>query len=272
MRHSLRTLAFVLTLWAAPALAQVEGDFSLGGGIRIGDSATTCNAAAEGAILYDSNGGKVIQFCNGTAWQNVGGGTPAGSNTQIQYNSGGAFAGSADLTWDNTSKILKLGGVTGLAQPTLGTGKVVQVVHSQTGAMATGTTTIPADNTIPQNTEGTEFMSATITPTSASNKLLIEVTFNVASNTASRQIVGALFQDTTASALAAVSNFSPATTNTMIQMVLRHEMTAGTTSATTFKFRAGPSAAATLTFNGVNGAGWFGGVTASSIRITEIRP
>lgn len=28
-----------------------------------------------------------------------GGGTPGGANTQIQYNSGGAFAGSSELTW-----------------------------------------------------------------------------------------------------------------------------------------------------------------------------
>jgi hypothetical protein len=31
-----------------------------------------------------------------------GGGTPGGANTQIQYNSAGAFAGSAKFTWDNT--------------------------------------------------------------------------------------------------------------------------------------------------------------------------
>jgi hypothetical protein len=42
-------------------------------------------------------------------------------------------------------------------------GKVIQVVHVQDGAYASGTTTIPLDNTIPQNTEGTEFMSLAIT-------------------------------------------------------------------------------------------------------------
>jgi len=37
-----------------------------------------------------------------------GGGTPGGSNTQVQYNNSGAFAGSANLIWDNTNTILSV--------------------------------------------------------------------------------------------------------------------------------------------------------------------
>ena len=48
-------------------------------------------------------------------------------------------------------------------------------------------------------------------------------------------------------------------------------MTAGTTSSTTFKGRAGLSAAGTLSFNGFGGARRFGGVMASSITITEVQ-
>lgn len=33
-----------------------------------------------------------------------------GSNTQVQFNDGGALAGSADLTWDDTAKELAVGG------------------------------------------------------------------------------------------------------------------------------------------------------------------
>jgi hypothetical protein len=39
-----------------------------------------------------------------------GGGTPGGSDTQVQFNDGGAFGGSADLTWDDTGKVLEVGG------------------------------------------------------------------------------------------------------------------------------------------------------------------
>lgn len=36
--------------------------------------------------------------------------TPGGSDTQVQFNDGGSFGGSADLTWDDTGKVLGVGG------------------------------------------------------------------------------------------------------------------------------------------------------------------
>ena len=56
-------------------------------------------------------------------------------------------------------------------------GKIIQVVNTQDGAVATSTITIPMDDTTPQNTEDDEYMTLTITPNSTSNKLLIEVVF-----------------------------------------------------------------------------------------------
>lgn len=49
-----------------------------------------------------------------------GGGSPGGADTQIQYNNAGVFGGSADFTWNNTSKVLSLGpsGVAGTSTPT----------------------------------------------------------------------------------------------------------------------------------------------------------
>ena len=148
--------------------------------------------------------------------------------------------------------------------------KVVQVVHTQTGAVATGTTVIPADDTIPQNTEGDQYMTRAITPANASNKLLIEVVAYVAFSVAA-YVAGALFQDSVAGALASgITTIAGANYNNPLLII--HEMTAGTTSAITFKFRAGGNVAGTLTFNGANGARLFGGVMASSIRITEFTP
>ncbi len=146
-------------------------------------------------------------------------------------------------------------------------GKVVQVVNTQTGAVATGTTTLNDDDTIPQNTEANEFMTLAITPTSASNKLFIEVVVHGA-HTATDSHTVALFQDSTANALACVTYVvdanRPAATN------LNHYMTSGSTSELTFKVRAGSSAAGTFTLNGVSSGRTRGGVVASSITITEI--
>jgi hypothetical protein len=150
----------------------------------------------------------------------------------------------------------------------LGASEVVQVVHTQTGAVSTTSTTIPFDDTIPQNTEGAEFMTLAITPTNASNLLYIDVNL-FATTTNSVFAVVALFQDTTADALAATGSFQP--TSTAGQHIsFKHKMTAGTTSATTFKVRAGPHAASTLTFNGQSGGRIWGGVAASTITITEV--
>lgn len=146
----------------------------------------------------------------------------------------------------------------------------VQHAYNETGAVATGTTTIPFDDTIPQNTEGTQFMSQTITPKSATNILVIEVVAWLNNSTATH-VSGALFQDSTANALAAVGTYDASAGGDII-LILRHIMVAGTTSATTFKFRAGPSTAATVTFNGVAGGRVFGGVAASSMRIMEYKP
>lgn len=148
-------------------------------------------------------------------------------------------------------------------------GDVVQVVNTQTGAVATGTTTIPWDDTIPQITEGTEFMTRAITPASATNVLRIEVVLNV-NATAVNYCVGALFQDATANALAAAAVYQEGASRAM-QIRFTHYMVAGTTSSTTFRVRAGTGGAATLTFNGEVGARKFGGVMASSITITEIK-
>ena len=166
---------------------------------------------------------------------------------------------------DNT--ILKLDDDYALTGTVSGAGTIVQVVNVQTGAVATGTSQIAADDTIPQNTEGTEVLTLEITPTSASNKLLIQIVI-YGSSSADAVMTPALFQDSTASALASISAYQSTGTGTHT-LPLNHYMTAGTTSATTFKVRVGINSG-TFTFNGYSGGRKLGGVAASSMTITEI--
>lgn len=150
---------------------------------------------------------------------------------------------------------------------------VVQIVNTQNGTVATGTTTIPYDNTKPDQStpEGDEYMSLSITPTNASNKLKIDVVVNGAYGNATARVIAALFQDSTALALAAACMELSATGHTG-NVKFTHYMTAGTTSSTTFKVRAGGTVAGqTFTFNGAAGSQLFGGAMASSITITEIK-
>jgi hypothetical protein len=148
-------------------------------------------------------------------------------------------------------------------------GKVVQVVNFQTGAVATGTTVIPFDDTIPQITEGDEYMTLAITPTNASNILIISVAMaSLGSALANRPTV-ALFVDAVADALAS-SNCKYVADAEVFTFYFSHRMVAGTTSERTFRVRAGGNIATTLTFNGNGGTSRFGGSLASSITITEV--
>ena len=147
-------------------------------------------------------------------------------------------------------------------------GTIIQVVNLRATGVATGTTLIPTDDTIPQKTEGVEYMTLAITPTHASNKLKIEVTVFMASFGVTR-LTTCLFQDDTANGLAAVQTV---TTGNGFEEIhsFSHFMAAGTTDETTFKVRAGSNTSGTTTFNGTAGARRYGGTAGSSITITEI--
>jgi hypothetical protein len=76
-----------------------------------GTGATTAISAFNAlAPSQSGNSGKYLTT-DGTnsSWGTVsGGGSPGGSNTQVQFNSSGSFGGSANLTWDGTN--VQLGG------------------------------------------------------------------------------------------------------------------------------------------------------------------
>lgn len=145
--------------------------------------------------------------------------------------------------------------------------KILQVVHFDTGALATGTTTIPGDDTIPQQTEGDQYMSLAITPKAADSTLRIDVTFNF-SCSGSAIAAAPLFRDAVADAIGTGFVVTAADQSTRISF--SDIVSSGSTAATTFKVRAGTNTATTITFNGRSAARLYGGSVASSIRITEI--
>jgi len=167
-------------------------------------------------------------------------------------------------TWTTPTKVQTFG--PGIKLP----GDVVQVQRNATGALATGTTLIPFDDTIPQNTEGDQYMSQAITPRSAANVLAVRAQGSY-SNTASGTdtMIQALFQDSTAGALACTAEAKGVSSGPVL-LATTYAMKAGTTSATTFKIRAGQQTAGTTNFNGYNGTRIFGGVVSSFIEVREV--
>jgi hypothetical protein len=150
-------------------------------------------------------------------------------------------------------------------------GAVVQQVSAAYTGFDTTNVIMPWDNTIPQNTEGKEFMSLAITPKSATNVLVIEVLALTSNGNATQVHTAAIFQDAIASALAANAVFTDANTVVPKPLEVKHRMVAGTTSATTFKVRIGPHQLTTLTFNGNAGANILGAIPKSIITITEYK-
>ena len=195
----------------------------------------------------------------------------AQSGSTITIQSGHNLSGGGSgLTALNGSNIAS-GTVAAARLPALG--KVVQVANVDNKTFASSTATIPYDQSIPQNTEGTEVMTLAITPTSATNILLIDVNVFYTSSAGSMIVCCSLFQDSTASAIA-VGGASMGSASQMRSIKYRHKMTSGTTSATTFKVRMGGNNAGTFSFNGDGQTKWdtngASGRISSSITIWEI--
>jgi len=204
---------------------------------------------------------------------------PAGMLFMLQFDSTPTLTHGASLVLPNATSITAVAGMKAICFATAANtvevlscspkpGEILQVVHSDTGALATGTTVIPYDDTIPQITEGDQYMSLAITPKFANSTLLINVVF-VGARSDNWVSTVALFRDSTANAIGAVHFHSP-TTDGIATSSFSVKVPSVAVTATTFKVRAGPATAATITFNGQAGGRKFGGVASSSIRITEI--
>lgn len=146
-------------------------------------------------------------------------------------------------------------------------GTVIQVVNTMVGTVASGSTAIPFDDSIPQITEGDEYMSLAITPTSSTSKLKIDVVC-AGGQSAGGRITSALFVGTTADALAAIGGYEEV--DVLLPLAYTHYMVSGTTGSMTFRVRNGTSSG-TYTFNGIGGAQEYGGKMASSITISEVK-
>lgn len=148
-------------------------------------------------------------------------------------------------------------------------GQVIQSARTETGAVATGTTLIPSDDTIPQITEGDQYLSRAITPTSAANVLDVLTSALSTHSAASYNIIAALFRDSGADAIGVYRNYGAATSAHANSMI-KKSVLCGSVSATTFTLRIGGNTAGTVTFNGAGGTRAFGGAFNSFMEVEEI--
>ena len=160
------------------------------------------------------------------------------------------------------------------------TDKVVQVVYEEITTSGTfASAQIPFDDTIPQNTEGAELLTATITPRYANSYLYVEAQAFVGENSDySNGIAMALFRDSTADAFATSFSVAQSSLNSpfgtsIIAIPLRAEkrLNSVAPTPTTIKMRIGLDEVATVRYNGANGSRQFGGSLVSYLKIIEVR-
>ena len=180
----------------------------------------------------------------------------------LEWTTGLATAG----TWNAAPDVLQFNQVA-LRMP----GVMIQSVFKADNAFAVLAGTVPFDDTIPQNTEGTQINTLAITPTSPCNHLTITANADaILSTFAGTDVIAlSLFQDSTAAALSTAAAESASQFPGCMTSV--HRMLAATASATTFKWRAGASASTCYVNGNSGGTRSYGGALAFRMHIVEVQ-
>lgn len=146
-------------------------------------------------------------------------------------------------------------------------GKVLKVAHAEDNTYVTGTALMPLDDTIPQISEGTQFLAITYTPLRADSSLLIEVDIHL-NPTVAAWITTALFRDNDPNAIAGWPSYQ-ATNTGAISYRYSKLIQAGSVAPRSYSVRSGMNTAGTLRMNG-SASRLLGGVLSSYIKITEL--
>ena len=171
---------------------------------------------------------------------------------------------------DSTVETVKIANGAVIA-PKLQNGVSLQTVYAQTTASIEIAGVIPVDNTKPQNNEGDEILTATITPSSATSKILIQAGITGTLGNAAGTITIALFRDSVADALA--SAWVSTSTGYGLIIPFAYQDSPSSTSAITYKIRLGyPGSGAGMYVNrSTNGTAIYGGTMTSWMTLTEIK-
>ena len=150
-----------------------------------------------------------------------------------------------------------------------GGGKVLQVVKSLVTTKASTSSSIPQDNTIPQNTEGTEFTTLAITPQASDSTLFIDFLVHGSLSNNNTNLTVCLFKDSVANALQVSNNFCGTNTE-LFPLMLKFAETSGTTSSVTYKIRFGLNGGGTVYLNSDQSTDVYSTAQSSVFIITEV--
>jgi hypothetical protein len=146
-------------------------------------------------------------------------------------------------------------------------GAVLQVVQATYTTNADITTTIPTDDTTPLISEGTEILSASITPVDNNNKILCIVDLSGGADAVASPVM-ALFRGSTC---INAKIWTAMTAGTIHDGDLVFLDSPASASAQTYSVRVGTGTGATIRLNGNATQRFFGGVSACTLTLMEVK-
>lgn len=129
-------------------------------------------------------------------------------------------------------------------------------------------TVIPLDDTIPQITEGTEILSATIAPSAATSKMRVSFSAFGATSESSVALVATLVID---GAPGAQTTVAAGTGGALLPVSFSYEHAPGDTDSHTYAVRIGPGTAGAVRLNGNMSGRLFGGTATAQLTVEEVQ-
>jgi hypothetical protein len=232
--------------------------------IKIDDDAITTAKIVDGAVIGSKIPDKTItnaKLRDSAALSVIGrSANSTGVPADIAASANGQFL-------RRSSNVLGFGAIIADDLPA---GTVLNAVFAESSTEYALTAVIPFDNTIPQITEGTQIISATIKPTKTTSRIVGIVSLNGDASATSVQTVVAAFRGTTANAVS----------STWVKYIIYSSLISfeftdipSTTSATTYSIRIGPDSG-TLYVNRQATAptSLLGGSNKITLTLLEINP
>lgn len=178
-----------------------------------------------------------------------------------------ALVGTADyaLVYDASATALRKA----LLRDLLPAGAVLQTVYSTEYTSSSNLSTlIPLDNTVPTSSEGDQILSASITLSSTSSKVLCRFSGFGGRGSDAQVVIAAMFRGATCVNVVAAYQTSAATM--LVPLVMDVLDAPSSISALTYTVRVGGSSAA-IALNANTSTAYFGGAARATLVLQEIK-
>lgn len=234
------------------------------------DGAALGSASLMWSDLFLASGG-VVNFNNGdvTVTHSANALAFAGATSgytfdnAVTVSAGGFTVTAGGLTVTSGAISLPSASLSTAAFPT---GTIINRAYTSTAATTSLTTQIPADDTTPTSSEGTEVMSVSITTSASSSRVNAKVTGFISTNSDSTAVI-ALFRGTTCLNVQATTVIASAQSPFSFEF----EDSPGSAASHTYSVRVGPAGAVTLRLNSAGLSRLFGGTAVSTLTLLEIK-